>query len=84
MAEACVVAVDFDTIGAGWHALDMRFLASLSSLTVTAGMMTLWAGEAVPDFKLVDTNLNSVRQNTLVSPRDYLLQVSGYYFGDAG
>jgi hypothetical protein len=35
----------------------------------------------LPDFKLLDVNTNSVRFNTLISPRDYLLQVSGYYFG---
>jgi hypothetical protein len=43
------------------------------------------AQEPAPDFHLVDVNTNSPRGlNTIVSPRDYLLQVSGYYFGDAG
>ena len=41
-------------------------------------------GPPAPDFKLFDVNPNSVRKNSLVSPRDYLLQVSGYYFGAAG
>lgn len=40
--------------------------------------------EPVPDFRLPDVNPSSVRYRAEVSPRDYLLQVSGYYFGDAG
>jgi hypothetical protein len=40
--------------------------------------------QPVPDFSLPDTNPNSPRYTALVSPRDYLLQVSGYYFGSAG
>lgn len=44
----------------------------------------LWVTAApVPDFKLTDVNTNSTRANAEVSPRDYLLQVSGYYFGAA-
>jgi len=40
--------------------------------------------QAVPDFHLYDVNPHSRRDDGLVSPRDYLLQVSGYYFGAAG
>lgn len=40
--------------------------------------------QPVPDFRLPDVNTNSVRFGAMVSPRDYLLQVSGYYFGSAG
>jgi hypothetical protein len=40
--------------------------------------------QQVPDFSLHDVNTNSPRANELVSPRDYLLQISGYYFGSAG
>ncbi|MEK7685453.1 MAG: hypothetical protein AAB466_08525 [Verrucomicrobiota bacterium] len=54
------------------------------SLAVTLGVAACWAGELAPDFRLVDVNTNSVRLNAPVSPRDYLLQVSGYYFGAAG
>ena len=39
---------------------------------------------SVADFRLLDVNPNSIRSESLVSPRDYLLQVSGYYFGEAG
>jgi hypothetical protein len=52
-------------------------------LLMSSGLMVLGAGQ-VPDFKLVDQNPNSVRFASAVSPRDYLLQVSGYYFGSAG
>ncbi len=37
----------------------------------------------VPDFRLYDVSLNSPRRQTLVSPRDYIMQVTGYYFGAA-
>ena len=56
------------------------------SLAVLLGVATSQSTEAasVADFRLLDVNPNSVRGNSLVSPRDYLLQVSGYYFGEAG
>ena len=37
----------------------------------------------MPDFELLDTNPNSPRYDQPVSPRDYLRQVSGWYFGHA-
>ena len=42
-------------------------------------------GEAVamPDFSLTDVNTASATANQGVSPRDYLQQVSGWYFGTA-
>ena len=51
----------------------------LSALTVPAR-----AADPVADFTLVDVNANSQRPNAQVSPRDYIFQVSGYYFGHAG
>ena len=47
----------------------------LSTLSVVA--------QPVPDFSLRDVNSASPRANAMVSPRDYVLQVSGYYFGAA-
>ncbi len=38
---------------------------------------------AMPDFALVDVNQSSTTANQEVSPRDYLQQVSGWYFGSA-
>ncbi len=34
----------------------------------------------LPDFELVDLNPNSASYEEAVSPRDYLQQVSGWYF----
>jgi hypothetical protein len=42
-----------------------------------------WASDPVPDFRLENVNPNSPRFQAQVSPRDYILQVSGYYFGHA-
>jgi hypothetical protein len=41
------------------------------------------AADPLPDFHLDDTNPQSPRFDAKVSPRDYILQVSGYYFGHA-
>ncbi len=38
---------------------------------------------AIPDFSLKDFNPNSARYFEDVSPRDYLGQVSAWYFGSA-
>ena len=42
-------------------------------------------GEAspMPDFSLMDVNPNSPTKDQAVSPRDYLQQVSAWYFGHA-
>lgn len=37
----------------------------------------------VPDFALRDENPNSPRAGEVVSPRDYLTRVSGWYFIEA-
>lgn len=37
--------------------------------------------EALPEFSLADVNANSSRYEEAVSPRDYLGQVSAWYFG---
>lgn len=39
------------------------------------------SAEALPDFSLPDVNPNSVRYQETVSPRDYLGQISAWYFG---
>ena len=35
----------------------------------------------VPDFSLMDVNPNSATNGQPVSPRDYLMRVSAWYFG---
>lgn len=37
--------------------------------------------EALLDFSVIDVNANSVRYQAAVSPRDYLGQISAWYFG---
>ena len=39
--------------------------------------------EALPDFALPDVNANSARFQQSVSPRDYVGQVSAWYFGNS-
>jgi hypothetical protein len=58
-----------------------RLLSGVLGLSV---VMLAQASEQVPDFRLTDANQQSNRHGGQVSPRDYLLQVSGFYFGSAG
>jgi len=37
--------------------------------------------DAVPDFGLVDVNTTSPTYESVVSPRNYMGQISGWYFG---
>lgn len=37
--------------------------------------------EALPDFSVADVNADSARYQQAVSPRDYLGQISAWYFG---
>jgi hypothetical protein len=62
----------------------MRIAWILGIILMAIGTRLLEAGQVVSGFKLVDQNPSSVRFAAKVSPRDYLLQVSGYYFGEAG
>ena len=39
------------------------------------------SNEALPDFTLTDVNANSARHQEAVSPREYLGQISAWYFG---
>lgn len=52
-------------------------------LVVAAGLSSAAGGVVMPDFSLIDTNPNSSTHGQSVSPRDYLGQVSGWYFGHA-
>jgi len=54
-----------------------------SAVCLLAAGAIVHGGELVPDFRLPDVNFNSPRR-TSVSPRDYLFQVSGFYFASAG
>jgi hypothetical protein len=63
-------------------------LGSLASsfvvfLVISAGVSGAPRGEVVPDFSLIDVDPASSTHDQPVSPRDYLQQVSGWYFGHA-
>lgn len=63
------------------------FLAALTLAlfaAVPASKAQSSAAQPVPDFLLRDANPNSPRSTQTVSPRDYRLQISAYYFGAAG
>lgn len=67
-----------------------RFLARLALVTATAllplspPVHAASSVEPMPDFKLRDTNLNSPRFGQTVSPRDYQMRISAFYFADSG
>ncbi len=46
-------------------------------------MMLSGDAQTVPDFAVTDVNSDSATFNQVVSPSDYLQQVSGWYFGHA-
>lgn len=49
----------------------------------SGGGFVISVGALVPDFGLVDQNPASATASQTVSPRDYLMRVSGWYFGHA-
>lgn len=53
-------------------------------VVLPAGSPVAVGAGIVPDFALTDVNSTSSTYNQEVSPRDYLEQVSGWYFGHAG
>lgn len=67
--------------------LRMEKLESRQLLHGGEGIPVVSPGEgeatAMPDFTLTDVNSASTTANQGVSPRDYLQQVSGWYFGTA-
>jgi hypothetical protein len=50
---------------------------------LSAGSPVAAGGEVVSDFTLMDVNSTSATYAQPVSPRDFLQQVSGWYFGHA-
>jgi hypothetical protein len=58
--------------------------SGIGIFVMCGALVTVGATELATDFQLLDVNPNSVRHGAPVSPRDYILQVSGYYFATAG
>jgi hypothetical protein len=63
----------------------MMFRGSLMPLLAAFALPSLppLFAQQVPDFSLQDTNPRSPRYGSAVSPRDYVMQVCGFYFGTA-
>jgi len=55
----------------------------LACMISHAGLPVVASAGMVSDFALVDVNSTSSTYQQAVSPRDYLKQVSGWYFGHA-
>ena len=55
----------------------------IASTVLYFGSLSASGQEMVPDFSLLDVNMASTTFNQPVSPRDYLGQASGWYFGSA-
>ena len=64
-----------------FEALELRQMLHAGTV-VTTGLAEGEA-DAMPDFALTDVNSSSNTYQQEVSPRDYLDQVSGWYFGQA-
>jgi len=71
-------------IGAFSRLRPLLAAVSLALLASAPGSNAQATVEPVPDFLLRDVNPNSPRNTKMVSPRDYRLQISAFYFGAAG
>jgi hypothetical protein len=70
------------TFQSGWGRIEI--VSSPWKLVATLALsLTVLAQDPLPDFRLKDVGFGSPRRNTTVSPRDYQLQISAYYFTDA-
>jgi hypothetical protein len=70
----------------------IRFLAPLLVIALAMGVgcnndspsrPKVPVGDEIPDFALTDVNPNSATHDSTISPRDYLGDVSAWYFGHA-
>lgn len=62
----------------------LLIIALLAAATHVAPATAQTVAEPKPDFLVRDVNPNSPRNGKAVSPRDYRLQISAFYFGAAG
>ena len=58
----------------------MKFRSTIFGLGLVCSAVAV---EPVPDFSLTDVNESSPRLGQMVSPRNYLHQVTAYYFGSS-
>jgi hypothetical protein len=74
----------FDGRRRAWHDDDVFARCGILWSWLVAVVSAVAQVQPMPDFQLMDENPNSPRYQQMVSPRDYRLQISAYYFGDAG
>jgi hypothetical protein len=61
--------------------LETRALLSADGIAAIVSTAEAENSSVISDFSLVDVNVNSATHAQSLSPRDYLNQVSAYYFG---
>jgi hypothetical protein len=66
---------------AGLGAIALALVAVLAACNNDSSLETSVPADAVADFALTDVNATSPSAGRAVSPRDYLGQVSAWYFG---
>jgi hypothetical protein len=68
-------------MGIGWRPRVEAAIHSGAGIErLEARVVLATVGVQMPDFQLTDENLNSDQFGDTISPRDYLQQVSGWYF----
>jgi hypothetical protein len=82
-ADGDVVIVNTSNVPLGTYNLIANDLANPANYEALKGLLRGGPAEPAPDFLVSDVNPNSTTANQDVSPRDYVGQVSGYYFGAA-
>lgn len=63
--------------------LNRKWFTVATWMVLSLWGLQAWGQAVVPDFSLPDVNSTSATYGMSVSPRDYLEQVSGWYFGHA-
>jgi hypothetical protein len=58
-----------------------KWFAIATWMVLSSGGLQAWGQAVAPDFSLPDVNSTSTTYGTDMSPRDFLGQVSGWYFG---
>jgi hypothetical protein len=78
-----VVILNTSNVLLGTYNLIANDLANPANYEALKALLRGGPAEPAPDFLVVDVNPNSPTASQDVSPRDYVGQVSGYYFGAA-
>jgi hypothetical protein len=82
-ADGDVVILSTSNVPLGTYNLILNDLSNPANYEALKQLLRGGPPEPAPDFLVVDVNPNSATASQDVSPRDYVGQVSGYYFGAA-